>query len=106
MLRRHIRRHVALAREFAEWVEADPEFEIAAPAPLNLVCFRHRGTDAFNRRLLETVNASGLVFLTHTMLADRFVLRLAIGGTYTERRHVKRAWHLLRTSAAALQVED
>jgi aromatic-L-amino-acid decarboxylase len=105
-LRRHIRRHVALAREFAEWVAADPEFEIAAPAPLNLVCFRHRGSDAFNRRLLETVNASGSVFLTHTMLHDRFVLRLATGGTYTERRHVERAWHLLRTSAAALQVED
>jgi aromatic-L-amino-acid decarboxylase len=105
-LRRHIRRHVALARDFAGWVEADPDFEVVAPVVLNLVCFRVRGSDTLNRRLLDAVNASGSIFITHTTLDGRFVLRLALGGTYTERRHVERAWELLRSTAATLRAAD
>jgi aromatic-L-amino-acid decarboxylase len=91
-LREHVERHVRWAREFAGWVEASDDFELAAPAPLNLVCFRHRRGDAFNERLLTQLNRSGQLFLTHTKLAERYTLRMAIGGTWTERRHVERAW--------------
>ncbi len=102
-LQRHIRSHVALAREFAAWVDADPDFEVVAPVRLNLVCFRHRAGDAANERLLQAVNASGKIFITHTKLGGQWVLRLAIGGTYTERRHVVHAWDVLRAAAANLE---
>jgi aromatic-L-amino-acid decarboxylase len=98
-LRHHVRRHVALAQEFASWVRADDRFELAAPAPLNLVCFRRTGGDDANRRLLEEVNATGRIFLTHTKLDGKLTLRMSIGQTWTERRHVEAAWELLRSSA-------
>jgi aromatic-L-amino-acid decarboxylase len=59
------------------------------------VCFRHRGGDAVNRRLMDRLNASGKLYLTHTKLDGRFVLRMAIGGTLTEDRHVAQAWKLI-----------
>lgn len=99
-LRRHIRRHVALAKEFASWVEGDDRFELAAPVPLSLVCFRHVGGDEVNQRLMDRLNASGKIYLTHTKLDDKLTLRLAICGTHTERRHVERAWRLIRGAAA------
>lgn len=98
-LRAHVRKHVALAAEFAGWVEAHPDFELVAPAPLGLVCFRLRGDDARNEALLERLNASGTLYLTHTKLAGRTVLRMAIGGTWTERRHVEAAWAAVCASA-------
>lgn len=101
-LQYHIRRHVELAKRFASWVERHPDFELAAPIPLNLVCFRHRKGDGFNRRIMEAVNQSGNIYLTHTTLDDRFVLRLCVGQTYTEEVHVRRAWELLQRTAAAL----
>ncbi len=101
-LRHHVRRHVALAREFARWVGESDVFELAAPAPLNLVCFRHRGGDDLNRRLLEALNASGRLFLTHTILDGRFALRLCVGQTHTEARHVEVAWRLICDTAANL----
>ncbi len=91
-LQHHVREHVALAQEFASWVEADADFELAAPVPLNLVCFRHRGGDAVNEAIMNAVNASGAMFLTHTKLGDRFTLRMSIGQTGTQRRHVEAAW--------------
>jgi len=98
-LRHHVRRHVALAQEFARWVEEDKRFEMAAPAPLNLVCFRHRGGDDANQRLMDELNASGKIFLTHTKLDGKLTLRMSIGGTWTRRRHVERAWELIRQYA-------
>ncbi len=91
-LRHHVRRHIALAQAFRDWVEREPRFELAAPAPLNLVCFRHLGGDDANERILETVNASGRFFLTHTKLDGRFTLRLSVGQTWTEQCHVRAAW--------------
>jgi aromatic-L-amino-acid decarboxylase len=102
-LRRHIRHHVALALAFADRVAADPRFEIAAPVRLSLVCFRLRAGDDASRRLLESLNASGALYLTHTRLADRYVLRMALGGTLTERRHVEAAWALIQETAAGLE---
>src|SRR5256712_4608114 len=101
-LRYHIRRHVALAQEFAGWVEASADFDLAAPAPLNLVCFAHRAGDDFNRRLLERLNQSGKLYLTHTVLNGLYVLRFCVGQTHTERRHVLQAWELIQQTARAI----
>jgi len=101
-LQHHVRRHVALAQEFAGWVRADPDFELAVPAPLNLVCFRHRGGDNLNQALMDRLNASGALYLTHTRLQDRLTLRLCVGQTHTERHHVEQAWRRIRQTATAL----
>jgi len=95
-LRHHVREHVRLAQEFKGWAETDPDWELAAPAPLNLVCLRHRAGDAATERVLEAVNASGHLFLTHTRLDGRFVIRMSIGQTHTQERHVRAAWERLR----------
>jgi aromatic-L-amino-acid decarboxylase len=101
-----IRRHVALARELEGWVREEPDFELRAPVPLGLVCFRYRPeglsepeADEVNRRLLERVNATRRVFLSHTRLGGRYVIRLVVGQRTTERRHVEEAWGLLRDTA-------
>jgi aromatic-L-amino-acid decarboxylase len=101
-LRHHIRRHVRLAQEFAGWVQADSGFELAAPAPLNLVCFRHRAGDAFNERLLAALNGSGRLYLTHTRLGRRYTLRLCVGQTHTELNHVQAAWRGITDTARIL----
>jgi aromatic-L-amino-acid/L-tryptophan decarboxylase len=91
-LRHHVRRHIEMAEEFASWVEADPDFEIAAPSPLALVCFRHTGGDKINQQILDGVNRSGKFYLTHTKLDEKLTLRISIGQTNTEKRHVEAAW--------------
>ncbi len=91
-IQRRVRAHVALARELADWIEADPRFELAAPVALNLVCFRHRGGDEVNQQILDRVNSSGKLFMTHTRLRNRLTLRFCVGQTNTERRHVEQAW--------------
>ncbi len=91
-----IRSHIRWASEFAAKVDADPRFERAAPAPFSAVCFRYKGTDEENQRLIDCVNASGKFFLSHTVLHDRFVLRLAIGNIATTREDVEEAWELIR----------
>jgi aromatic-L-amino-acid decarboxylase len=102
-----IREHVRLAREFAGWVDDEPEWEVAAPVPFSLVVFRHapRGmadaeADAHNERVMAAVNASGRALLSHTRLRGRLVLRLAIGNLRTTEAHVRAAWDLLRQTAA------
>ena len=107
-LRRRIRRHIELAREFASWVDAEPSWERVAPVPFSTVCFRYvggpegAGRDKLNAAIMDAVNRSGEVFLSHTRLDGRFVIRLAVGNLRTEERHVARAWQLLREAAARL----
>jgi len=101
-LRHLVRRHVELAQQFAAWVQADPRFELAAPAPLNLVCFRRTGGDGLNQQLMDRLNQSGDLYLTHTRLNDRLTLRFCVGQTHTEARHVQRAWERIQQAAAAL----
>ena len=101
-LQHHIRQHVEIAQKFAGWVRDDARFELAAPAPLNLVCFRHRGGDEANQALLDRLNRSGDLYLTHTRLQDRFTLRLCVGQTSTELRHVERAWQRIQEEATQL----
>ncbi len=105
-VRHHVRRHIALAQQFASWVQQDQRFELAAPAPLNLVCFRHRAGDAFNEALLDALNRSGDLYLTHTKLNGRFIIRFCVGQTYTESRHVERAWGRIQEEATRLESRD
>ena len=103
-LRARLVEHIRLARLFAGWVDADPEFERLAPVPFSVVCFRanppggrtEAQLEALNQRLLDAMNASGEVFLSHTKLNGRFTLRLAVGNLRTEERHVARAWELAK----------
>jgi aromatic-L-amino-acid decarboxylase len=95
-LRHHVRRHVEAAQAFASWVREDPRFELAAEPPLNLVCFRHRGGDEVNQRIMDDCNGSGELCLTHTRLDGRLTLRLSVGQTQTEERHVAAAWEKIR----------
>jgi len=101
-LRHHVRRHVELAQAFRTWVEEDDRFELAAPAPLNLVCFRHRDGDEASRAILDRLNASGDLYLTHTVLNGRFALRLCVGQTRTDSRHVEAAWDRIQEAARAV----
>jgi aromatic-L-amino-acid decarboxylase len=98
----HIREHVRLAQEFASWVREDDRFEVVAPIPLNLVCFRLKSGDEANQKLLDALNGSGKLYLTHTRLNDRFTLRLCIGQTHTTERHVKGAWNHIKQAAATV----
>ena len=102
-LQAHIRRHVELARLFADRVQSDERFELAVTPPLTLVCFRHRGGDEVNRQLMKRLNASGDIYLTHTSLQDRITLRLSIGQTSTELRHIENAWRRIQEEAEALE---
>ena len=95
----HIRQHVALAQEFAAWVKADSRFELLAPHPLNLICFRLRSGDAASERLLHQLNASGKLFLSHTRLNGKYTLRFSVGQARTERRHVEAAWQEVSKAA-------
>jgi len=128
-IRARLAEHMRLAQLFAQWVDADPHFERLAPVPFSVVCFRAKpsradaqgadkqGADArdeaseasidrFNEELLDRVNASGDVFLSHTKLNKQLVLRLAIGHLRTTEAHVARAWELLRAHAAALDARS
>jgi aromatic-L-amino-acid/L-tryptophan decarboxylase len=100
---------VTLAQEFAGWVKEEPDFEVVAPVPLGLVCFRYRPEgrtaeelDALNQELLGRVNAARTVHLTHTRLAGRYVIRLVVGQRETTREHVVGAWELIRACARSL----
>jgi aromatic-L-amino-acid/L-tryptophan decarboxylase len=110
-LRALIRQHVALARELAGWIEADPEFELMGPVPFGLVCFRWRPAgrtedelDALNARLLAAVNADRRRHLTHTRLGGRYVIRLVVGQRTTEREDVVAAWEAVRAAVSGAAV--
>src|SRR5215204_1956968 len=113
-----IREHCRLARLFAGRVEASPDWELLAPVPLSVVCFRARPTlegeaeearaarlDALNERLLSAANATGELFLSHTKLNGAFTLRLAIGNIRTTERHIRRAWELLNEKLSEISSE-
>jgi aromatic-L-amino-acid decarboxylase len=99
-LQERIREAIRLAALFEGWVRAEPGWELAAPRPFSLVCFRRDGSDEANESLLERVNASGEVFLSHTKLNGRHVLRLAVGNARTTEDDVRLAWDVLRREAA------
>lgn len=108
-LAERIRFHCELAREFAGMVHFEGEWELTAPVPLSLVCFRYAPPGAseeelarLNAAIMERVNAEGLSYLSHTKLNGKYTLRLAIGNIRTDRSHVEQAWKSLRLAAAAV----
>jgi len=101
-LQHGVREHVRLAQQFADWVRKDDRFELAAPAPLNLVCFRHKGGDAANQAIMDRLNQSGDLFLTHTKLNGKLTLRLSVGQMNTRSRHVEKAWQLIQREAGKI----
>jgi aromatic-L-amino-acid decarboxylase len=116
-LRQSLRSHIALAERFQGWMGASPDFELLAPVPFSVVCFRSRPqglpacpeTEAYlnrlNEKTLEAVNGTGEVFLSHTKINGKFTLRLAIGNLGTTEAHVRRAWELLQEHATRLDAE-
>ena len=98
-----------MAQAFADWVDAAPDWERLAPVPFSTVCFRwnprdgrsEEALDARNAEIMDGVNRSGEVFISHTRLRGRFTIRVSVGNLRTEPRHVERAWALLREAAAA-----
>ena len=114
-LRRRVEAHLSEADRFARWVDAAEDWERLAPVPFSTVCFRFRpaalrddepALDGLNTALMDAVNRTGGVFLSHTRLAGRFTIRLAIGNLRTEPRHVELAWTLLRREANTLYPEE
>jgi aromatic-L-amino-acid/L-tryptophan decarboxylase len=104
-LQRTIRGHVRMAQEFERWVAGSDAWELAAPRPFSVVCFRRVGSDELNERLLERVNAAGGVYMSHTRLNGRYVLRLAVGNADTSDADVRLAWDELNTFAEELEAE-
>jgi aromatic-L-amino-acid/L-tryptophan decarboxylase len=98
-LQRRIREAIALAALFEGWVREEPGWEVTAPRPFSLVCFRRDGSDEDNKALLERVNATGEIFISHTQLSGRYTLRLAVGSARTTEADVRRAWDVLRREA-------
>ncbi|WP_096586528.1 aminotransferase class V-fold PLP-dependent enzyme [Calothrix sp. NIES-2098] len=94
-LQHYVRKHIALAQEFAEWVKSDSRFELAVNPPLNLVCFRHKGGDKINLAIANSLNSSGKIYLTSTKLDQKVTLRMSIGQATTEKLHVQQAWELI-----------
>jgi aromatic-L-amino-acid decarboxylase len=109
-LQQILRTQIAMARQLTERIRSTPGFQILAPVPLNVLCFRYAppgvtdpaALDALNARLLETLNHSGLLYLSHTRLAGRFTLRLVVGQTYVRQRHVDEAWERILATAHGL----
>lgn len=102
-LQHNVREHVRLAHLFAGWVRDDDHFELAAPVPLNLVCFRHKAGDGANQTIMDRLNRSGELFLTHTKLNGKMTLRLSVGQMNTQQRHVESAWNRIREEAARIK---
>jgi aromatic-L-amino-acid decarboxylase len=105
-----IRNHIKMAEDFAGWVESSPQFELLAPAPLATVCFRFNplmdkeaDLNEINRNLLEEINASAEVFLTHTTLNGKYTIRFVVGQTRTQIHHVEKAWEIIRAAAEKIQ---
>lgn len=104
-LQHHVREHVRLAQQFAGWVKNDERFELAAPAPLSLVCFRHKAGDTASHLIMDRLNQSGGLFLTHTKLSGKLTLRLSVGQTNTQARHVEKAWKRIQQEADKLEAQ-
>jgi aromatic-L-amino-acid decarboxylase len=106
-LRLRIREHIRLARVLASWIEADPDFELVAPVTMAVVCFSVRRetagpaqVDRTNEAIVQSVNATGEAYLTHTDLRGRTAIRLAIGNVLTTEAHVAACWTLVKSVRA------
>lgn len=110
-IRARLAEHMRLAQLFASWVDESSDFERLAPVPFSVVCFRakpllQQSADVVNERILEAVNASGEIFISHTRLNGNYCLRLAIGNLRTTETHVRRAWELLRETLSTIRHDN
>lgn len=101
-LRHHIQKHIELTRIFTEWIKQSDDFVLLNQPPLNLVCFYHKKGNEFNQRLMETINQRGKMYFSHTVLNNQFILRMSIGQTNTELRHIEAAWKEITETAREL----
>ena len=101
-LRKYIRGHVDLAQEFASWIKDHADFQLMASVPLNLVCFRYIGSDEINEMILNSLNQSGSLYLTHTKLNGYYTIRICIGQPQTTREHIEHAWKMIKETAKKL----
>ncbi|MGD8513901.1 MAG: pyridoxal-dependent decarboxylase, partial [Deltaproteobacteria bacterium] len=110
-LQAKVRTHIKLAQAFASWIRKDPRFELMAPVTINVVCFRYHPShrivteeelEQINQGLMDALNRSGQMFVTHTKLKGRFTLRLCIGQTNTTQDHIQKAWEGLQATVARL----
>ncbi|MCP3944294.1 MAG: aspartate aminotransferase family protein [Desulfobacteraceae bacterium] len=101
-LRYHVKKHIEITGQLEELIKNDSEYELISPVSLNLICFRHKKDDDFNKILLDKLNKSGKIFMSHTILNDKYYLRLCIGQTNTKLSHVKKAWDLITRTAKRL----
>jgi len=101
-LQYHIREHVRLAHDFKTWIDESEDFEVVVEPLMNLVCFRHKTNNDFNLKLMNTINESGKIYFTHTKLNGQIVLRMNIGQTHLEEKHVKNAWDLIQETVKKL----
>ena len=99
-----LRSHLQWAKQFAQLVDAHPDFERIAPVPFSVVCFRYKGSDEENKKILEEINATGRMFLSHTVLNGRVVIRLSIGNLATQWADVQEAWHALQAAVEGLRI--
>ncbi len=103
-----LRAHCRLARLFASWVEESPDFELLAPVPFALVCFRACPTgiddlNGLNERIMNEINASGDAYLSHTKLDGKFTLRLSVGSIRVEESHLKKVWQILNRELSVIR---
>jgi aromatic-L-amino-acid decarboxylase len=98
-----LRNHLKWTRELAERIAAHGDFELCAPVPVTLICFRYRGTDEQNRELLDRINASGRAFLSHTVLNGQYVLRLSVGNVRVTPEDLRVTWDTIQSCAAELR---
>jgi aromatic-L-amino-acid decarboxylase len=99
-----IREHIRLAQEFKKWIDESEHFEVVVEPLMNLVCFRHKAGDEFNMKLMNTINETGKIYFTHTKLNGQIVLRMNIGQTHIEERHVRNAWKQIKETAEKLSL--
>jgi len=104
-----IKAHIELAQEFAKWIDDEKNFERLAPVPFSTVCFRYNPgnkteeeLNKLNEKLLEDINSSGKIFLSHTKLNGKFVIRLTIGSIRHERRHIDEAWQIIKNNGTRI----
>lgn len=98
-MRSHIRSHIEMSNAFTDWVIKSDDYELFQPTTLNLICFKHRDGNEKTKNILDALNDSGKLFLTHTVLNDQFVIRFVIGAIRTEMGHVKAAWEQIQQAA-------
>lgn len=106
-LQKHLRAHISLAQTLTEWVKSSPDFELLAPTTLNLVCFRYhpkniedeKTLNTVNKNILEELNKTGRMYLTHTKINQQYTLRLVLGQTFVEAHHVQSAWEQIQEIA-------